>query len=113
MPKQSSSSVKVIYPRYSRGELVERLRQGVASLATELLVSRAILFGSCAHDRATAFSDIDLLVVYVGPPVGDAFHRVRHHVRIRGLEPHVYTEEEAAALAPTLDRMTRDGITVF
>jgi len=60
--------------------------------------------------RATAFSDIDLLVVYADPPRDDAYALVRRGVPIRGLEAHVYAESEAARLAPTLERMTREGI---
>ena len=60
--------------------------------------------------RATAFSDIDLLVVYDGPPRDNAYKVVRRSLNLRGLEPHVYAEAEAAGLQPTLDRMIRDGI---
>jgi predicted nucleotidyltransferase len=79
-------------------------------LARKLLLRRVVLFGSWVTGRATAFSDIDLLVVYAGPPRDDAYAIVRRVVDQRGLEPHVYTESEADALKPTLDRMTRSGI---
>ena len=68
------------------------------------------MFGSWASNRATAFSDIDLLVVYAGPPQPDAFKIVRRVIDQRGLEPQLYTEAEAEQLAPTLNRMTRAGI---
>lgn len=113
MPNKSSDSVKVTYPRWTRDELVERLRAGVLSLSSELPVIRAALFGSWAAGRATAFSDIDLLVVYRGPERADAFEAVHRHLRLRGLEPHVYSEEEAGALTATLSRMTRDAIPLY
>jgi predicted nucleotidyltransferase len=80
------------------------------ALARELPLRQVVLFGSWSTGRATAFSDVDLLVVYAGPPRDDAYAIVRRVVDQRGLEPHVYAESEADALKPTLDRMTRDGI---
>jgi predicted nucleotidyltransferase len=58
-------------------------------------------------------SDIDLLVVYDGEPRDDAYKLVRRRLSLRGLEPHVYTEAEAAAIQPTLDRITRGGINLL
>ena len=113
MPKGSSSSVRVFYPRTSRAQIVELLREGLPALAAVLPLKRAVLFGSWARDRATAFSDIDLLIIYAGPPREDAYRLVRRSVQLRGLEPHVYSETEAEGLAPTLERMTRDGIDLF
>jgi predicted nucleotidyltransferase len=71
---------------------------------------RVVLFGSWAKGRATAFSDIDLLVVYSGPPRYDAYKIIRRSLHLRGLEPHVYTEDEASQLQPTIDRMIADSI---
>jgi uncharacterized protein len=110
MPRALSNSVRVIYPPFNRNELVERLQRGVTALSQELPVKRSVLFGSWAADRATAFSDIDLLVVYEGPSREDAFGVVRRHIPIKGLEPHVYTEDEALAVGETLARMTRGGV---
>ncbi len=78
-------------------------------MTAALPLRRVVLFGSWAKGRATAFSDIDLLVVYADPPRADAYVVVRRHLRLRGLEPHVYSEAEAAKLAPTLEQMTRHG----
>jgi uncharacterized protein len=113
MPIASSGSVRVSYPPLNQAQLVALLRERLPSLAAALPVKRAILFGSWARGRATAFSDIDLLVVYAGPPRDDAYKIVRRRLDLRGLEPHIYTEGEAASLRPTLDRMTRDGISLM
>jgi predicted nucleotidyltransferase len=102
--------VRITFPALSREALVEHLREGVASLAAELPVRRAVLFGSWAAGRATAFSDIDVLVVYAGPPRDDAYQLVRRRLKLRGLEPHVYLEEEARLAGDVLHRMTAGGI---
>lgn len=108
----SSGSVKISYPTVSQAQLVALLRERLPALAAVLPVKRAVLFGSWAKGRATAFSDIDLLVIYAGPPRADAYKRVRRCLDLRGLEPHVYAEAEAERLWPTLQRMTRDGISL-
>ena len=113
MEKRSSGSVKVFYPSLRPDELVTRLRVGARSLSQVLPLHAAILFGSWANSRATAFSDIDLLVVYAGPPRDDAFALVRRHVSIRGLEPHVYSAAEASEMHEQIRRMTRDGVPIF
>ena len=110
MQKPSSSSVRVFYRPYSRERLVTRLREAVAALAGQLPVLRAVLFGSWATGRATAFSDIDILVVYAGAPRADAYDVVRGAFDTRGIELHLYAGTEAELLGPTLDRMTKNGI---
>jgi hypothetical protein len=72
MQRASSGSVRFIWPEFSRQELIDRLRQGVASLNSDLPVRRAVLFGSWAKARATAYSDVDLPVIYAGPSREDA-----------------------------------------
>lgn len=74
---------------------------------------RVVLFGSYATGRATVTSDVDLLVVYEGPPRDDAFATVKKTIPVRGLEPHVYTERQAAERPALLSRMTRDGVVVW
>ena len=64
---ESFGSVKIFWPPYSRAELIELLKARVERLAPSLPLVRAVLFGSWAKGRATAFSDIDLLVVHAGP----------------------------------------------
>src|SRR5579871_4945584 len=110
MHSQSSSSVKVFYRPFSREQLVAKLRGAIPDLARALPLRRVVLFGSWATGRATAFSDVDLLVVHADPLRGDAYAIVRRVVDQRGLEPHVYSESEANALQATLDRMTRGAI---
>jgi predicted nucleotidyltransferase len=105
--------VRVVWPSFNRQELIDLLRSGVAELAPELPLRRVVLFGSWAKGRATAYSDVDLLVIYAGPNRKDAFSTVLRHVRVRGLEPHVYTEEEAASISDTLESMTRDAVTIY
>ena len=110
MPSKSSSSVRVFYPRYSREELIARLRERVRVLSEELPLVRAVLFGSWATGRATAFSDVDVLVVYSGPRREDAVRLVRRVIGLRGIEPHVYPADDAELLALTLGRMTSNGV---
>ncbi len=110
MLSSTPGSVKVFYPAYDRAQLIEWLRERMPALRARLPVRRTVLFGSWVAGRATAFSDVDVLIVYADPPREDAYKLVREHLRLRGLEPHVYSETEAARLESTLRRMTRDGI---
>jgi len=71
------------------------------------------LFGSWASGRATAFSDIDLLVVYKGATRADAYELIRRLVDVRGLEPHVYSGAAAESMGDTPDRMTAGGVPLF
>ncbi len=113
MPTRSFGSVRIFSPPYSREELIERLREGVRRLAAVLPLKRAVLFGSWSRGRATAFSDVDLLVVYAGEPRDDAYRLVSSTIKLRGLEPHVYAEDEAQRLEATLQRMTEDGVVLY
>lgn len=110
MRRESSGSVKIFSPRYDRERLIALLHTRLPALNAVLPLRRAVLFGSWAARRATAFSDVDLLVVYAGPPREDAYRLVRKTIALRGLEPHVYAEEEAQTVRSTLERMTRDGV---
>ncbi len=113
MPQRSSRSVRISYPRHSRTEVIERLKAGVQALCRRLPVTRLVLFGSYAASRHTAASDIDVLVVYAGPPRPDAYAIVKKTLALRGLEPHVYTEAEAQAMYDMLERMTRGGVVIY
>ncbi len=113
MPVRSSGSVKLFYPRFDHQTLVNALKQGVAALSERMPLKHVVLFGSWAQGRATAFSDIDLLVIYSDPPRGDAYQEVRRCMDIPGLEPHVYSETEAAFLTETLAKMTANGIVLL
>jgi predicted nucleotidyltransferase len=113
MPVRSSGSVKAFYPRRRRDELVALLRERAEALAHVLPLKLVALFGSQATGRATAFSDVDLLVIYSGPVRDDAYSTVRRTIAVRGLEPHVYAEHEAESLGPVIDRMLRHAIRVW
>lgn len=112
MPKASSSSVRVFYPRFSRDDLVALFSQRVTALGAALPLRRVVLFGSYASGRQTAASDIDVLVVYAGRPRDDAHALVKRTLSIRGLEPHVYSEVEYTQVSSTVERMARDGILI-
>lgn len=113
MRQRSSGSVKVFYPPWNREALLVRLRESMPGLREVLPLVRVVLFGSYARGRQTVASDIDLLVVYAGAVRGDVYALVRRTLDIRGLEPHVYAEEEYAQGRETLERMVQDGIIVY
>jgi len=113
MPSKSFGSVRVFSPPFDLLTLLRLLDEGVKELAEKLPLRRVVLFGSWAKGRATAFSDIDLLVIYADPPREDAFRIVRRTINLRGLEAHVYAESEARQIEGTLKRMTEGGIVLF
>ncbi|MGQ9696229.1 MAG: nucleotidyltransferase domain-containing protein [Thermodesulfobacteriota bacterium] len=113
MLKVSSGSVKIFYPSYKLPELVKFLKDRVQLLAEVLLLRRVAIFGSWAKSRETAFSDIDLMVIYVGAHREDGYALLKKTLNLRGLEPHVFSEEEAQPLKPAIDRMTRDALVFF
>lgn len=82
----------------------------VRDLAAHLPLQQAILFGSWAAGRATAFSDVDVLIVYEGPHRDDAYRLAAQALTLRGIEPHVYAESEAREVREVLQRMTRGGV---
>ncbi len=113
MQKESSSSVRIFYPRFNREELILNLKNKLGSLARQLPLRLVILFGSYAQGRYTVASDIDILVVYKGEERSDAFRIVKRSFDIPLLEPHVYSEDEYRRLKESIDRMTADGVTLF
>lgn len=113
MRRRSLSSVRVSFPKFDQPELVQRLRERVEVLKKHLPLLRVVLFGSWARGNFTVASDIDLLVVYQGPPRDDAFAVVKKIVNIPALEPHVYSEEEYRQLESQLARMTEGGVVLF
>ncbi|MFB3902205.1 MAG: nucleotidyltransferase family protein [Acidobacteriota bacterium] len=102
--------MKVFYRPYSQSELLALIRAGLLALKERLPLKRVVLFGSYAKDRQTAGSDIDLLVIYSGPPLPDAFSIVKRTLKVPRLEPHVYSEEEYEQVRPTVERMIDDAI---
>ena len=113
MPAASSSSVRVFYPRYSRDQVLNALAQGAESLRKEFPLSQLALFGSYAAGRHTVGSDIDVLVVYQGKRREDAFAVAKRALGLFGVEPHVYSEQEAQQMKATLDRMTHEKVVVY
>ncbi|MGH7324203.1 MAG: nucleotidyltransferase domain-containing protein [Candidatus Rokuibacteriota bacterium] len=104
--------MRIFYPAFDRGELVRTLQAGLDRLGSKLPLVRVVLFGSCARGTHTVASDVDLLVVYRGQPRPDAYGVVKRALGVPRLEPHLYTEAEYTAARVTVDRMTRDGITL-
>ena len=113
MQGKSFGSVRIFSPRLSRDEVIEHLQSRMPHLLEHLPARRVVLFGSYAAGRHTAASDIDVLVVYAGNPRPNAYAIVRSALDLRGLEPHIYTEDEAAQLGEILDRMARGGVTIW
>jgi predicted nucleotidyltransferase len=105
--------VRIFWPAFDRVGLVETLREGVRRLEHELPLVRVVLFGSQATGRATAASDVDLLIVYRGEPRSDAYALARRALRVTRLEPHLYTEGQYRQAVDVVERMARDGITLF
>ncbi|WP_041623442.1 nucleotidyltransferase family protein [Spirochaeta thermophila] len=112
MPRKSSSTVKVFYPRYSREEVLHHIRASLPLLREALPVLSVVLFGSYAKGTNTAFSDIDLLVVYQDPPRQDAYTLVKRSIPLRGLEPHVYARSEYEQVNDVVERMIEGGVRV-
>jgi len=113
MRKPSSSSVKVFSPEYTQEEVLASLRSSIPQLLQSLPVRWVVLFGSYARGNHTAFSDIDLLVIYSGEVREDAFALVKKGVPLRGLEPQVLSEEEFRSVLPVWRRMLQHNITVW
>lgn len=106
-------SVKVFYPKWTREELLQRLRAGLEALAQEVPLEAAYLFGSWARGRALPGSDVDLLLIYRGPPREDLHRRARRAFPGLPLELHAYTQEETEALGPLLGRMLEGAIPLW
>ena len=113
MPTKSLPAARIFSPRWTREALLRQLTAGTDVLAQVLPLRRVVLFGSYARGRQTAASDVDLLVIYAGEERPDAYAVVRRTLGLRGLEPHLYTEEQYKSLQPTIDRMAADGVVLF
>jgi predicted nucleotidyltransferase len=113
MPKGSSSSVRVYYPKFDRQQLIQKLKEDLEALKEKLPLLLVILFGSYAKGNYTVASDVDLLVVYKGRERKDAFATVKKTIPIPRLEPHVYSESEYEAVKETISNMTKDGVVLF
>jgi hypothetical protein len=86
--------VKVYFPKYSREEIIEILRQRLQILLRELPLRLLILFGSYAKNQYTVASDIDLLIVYDGPKRKEAYGLAWDIINLPQLQLHIYTTSE-------------------
>jgi len=95
MREESSTFVRIYYPRFSRDELIERLRRCAEELSKKLPLKCVILFGPYASGRQTAASDIDVLVVYKGKrDKREVYDLCWDLIGLPNLELHLYSEEE-------------------
>jgi predicted nucleotidyltransferase len=107
------SSARVFYPELNREGLVLHLRPRLARLDESMPLARAVLFGSWANGRATASSDVDLLVIYRGRSAEKAYPTAWKVLQLPRLELHLYSEADAERMQQTIARMTEGGITLF
>jgi predicted nucleotidyltransferase len=113
MQRESSSSVRIFYPKFDKKELIQKIKEKMEELAGELPLSLVVLFGSYARGNYTVASDVDLLVIYRGKERKDAFATVKKTLGIPLLEPHVHSEHEYEGLKRDIDRMIADGVVLF
>lgn len=113
MPRRSSGSARIFYPEYDKEKVLEIIRNSLPQLLKVLPVKLVVLFGSYAKGNFTAFSDIDLLVVYDDPIREDAYRIVKKTIRLKGLEPHVYSLSEYRQMEKTIAKMIENGVVVY
>ncbi|KAF2957096.1 MAG: nucleotidyltransferase domain-containing protein [Thermotoga caldifontis] len=113
MPRRSSGSARIFYPEYDKEKVLEIIRNSLPQLLKVLPVRLVVLFGSYARGNFTAFSDIDLLVVYDDPIREDAYKMVKKTIRLKGLEPHVYSLSEYKQIEKTIAKMIENGVVVY
>ncbi len=113
MPRESSTSVKVFYPKYNTEAVVGQLKAGIEKLKEVLPLKLVVLFGSYARGNYTVASDIDLLVVYRGERREDAYALTKRILDIPRLEPHIYSEKEYQQIEKTFAKMTRGGVVIY
>ena len=113
MLRESSSSVRVFYPRFSRDEIIQKIKDKLEILDSQLSLKSVILFGSYAKGNYTVSSDVDLMVIYKGKPKDDSYATVKKSLSIPLLEPHVYSDGEYEILKETIDRMIKDGVIIY
>jgi hypothetical protein len=113
MPKKSTGSVRIFYPRFSREEVVQTLRQRLTDLQKQLPCTLVVLFGSYARGNYTVASDVDLLVVYQGEENEQAYAIVKQALRVPHLEPHVYAENDYRTMEDTINKMIKDGVVIY
>ncbi|MGB9759253.1 MAG: nucleotidyltransferase domain-containing protein [Thermoproteota archaeon] len=113
MQKRYSNSVRVFYPRFSKEEVIRKIRDKLESLNKELPITLLALFGSYAKGTRTVASDVDVLIVYKGKERKDAYKIAKKVLDIPGLELHIYSEEEYEKMLCTIKRMLKDGVILW
>lgn len=117
MRRKSSGSVRIYYRRFDREELVQVLREKAGRLDEKLPLLKVMLFGSYVENRATAASDVDVLVVYRGREREDAYSVAWDMLYVPQLELHVYSEKEYGKLRGSLGSLVnvaeRKGVIVY
>jgi predicted nucleotidyltransferase len=113
MQKKYSNSVRVFYPRFSKEEVIQKIRNKLESLNKELPITLLALFGSYAKGTQTVASDIDVLIVYKGKERKDAYKIAKKVLGIPGLELHIYSEEEYKKMVCTIKRMLRNSVILW
>lgn len=103
----------IFYPEYDKEKVLEIVRNSLPQLLKVLPVKLVVLFGSYARGNFTAFSDIDLLVVYEDSIREDAYKMVKKTIKLKGLEPHVYSLSEYKQIENTITKMIEDGVVVY
>jgi len=113
MPRKSSGSVQVFYPKFNREEIIQALTQKLGNLQRRLPCLLVVLFGSYAKGNYTVASDVDLLVIYQGKETEEAYAIVKRAFNMPHLEPHVYSEHEYREMRGDIEKMIRGGITIY
>lgn len=113
MPKKSSSSVRIFYPRFNKEAIIQAINSNLENVKRELPLLLVVLFGSYAKGNYTAASDVDLLVVYGGKQKEEAFAIVKRALDIPHLEPHLYTEAQFEEMKDKIKMMVKEGIVLF
>ena len=110
--------MRIYYPRFGRGELIEKLRRCAEELSRKLPFKRVILFGSYASGRQTAASDVDVLVVYEGRrDKREVYDLCWDLIGLPNLELHLYSEDEYLKLRKSkrsiVEEAERKGIIIW
>lgn len=113
MPIRYSSSVRIFYPRFSKDDVIKKIKEKLECLNSKLPLKSVVLFGSYARGNYTAFSDIDLMIIYKGDQNENAYAIARKTLSIPSLEVHIYSEGEYDELKNTIDKMTEGGIVIY
>jgi predicted nucleotidyltransferase len=113
MQRTSSHSVRIFSPRYSKAEVLERIRSGLEKLREKLPLRFVALFGSYASGRHTASSDIDVLIVYEGEYREDAYVLCKKLLVVPRLEPHVYSAKEYDQVKDSIQKMLEYSEVLF